>query len=102
MLDHAEVNAMIFYFLKFQKRKSENLAKAKDENEKTKIEKEKSLVRWKFLRQLDFSSVVPFLKEKLNDRIGLCLYIREAIRDMLRLIKGEKLFRRRRVTSLFL
>ncbi len=76
MLDHAEVNAMILYFLNFQNCKSENLVKAKDENEKTKIEKEKSLVWRKFLRQLDFSLIVLFLKEKLKDGIGMRLYVR--------------------------
>ncbi len=82
---------MILYFLNFQKPKSENLAQAKDENEKTKIEKVKSLITRKFLRRLVFSLVVPFLqKKKLKDGTGLRLFIREVIRDMLCLIKGEK------------
>ncbi len=62
----------------------------KDENEKTKIEKGKSLVRRKFLSQLGFSLVLPFLKERLKDGTGLCLYIREVIRDMLCLMIDEK------------
>ncbi len=90
MLDHAKVNAVILYFLNFEKCKSENLMKVKDENEKTKIEKEKSLLRRKFLRQLGLNLVGPFLKEKLKDGTGPHLYIREAILDMLCLIEGEK------------
>ncbi len=81
---------MILYFLNFQKYKSDNLAKAKDENEKTEIKKEKYLIRRTFLRQLGFSLVVPFLKEKLKDGTGLHPYIREVIQDLLCLIKGEK------------
>ncbi len=91
MLKHAEVNTMILYFLNFQKHKSGNLVKAKDiRMKKTKIEKEKSLIRRKFLRKLGFSLAVPCLKEKLKDGTGLCLYIRETIRDMLCLMEGKK------------